>query len=75
MSSPVTDELPPLPVDLRLTPEQVALMKKIRWQWCINYNRIRGAPWNPATDTHLARCEEVIAIIDRALDANVARTH
>lgn len=70
----VTEEVAPLPVDVRLSEEDIARAKRIRWQWMLVYNRVKNAPWNAATDTHLARCDEVIAIIDGMLAANV-RVH
>lgn len=66
----LTEEIPPLPFDARLDEETVKRARRIRWQWYLLYNRVRSAPWTHATDTHLARCEEVIAIIDRLLESN-----
>jgi hypothetical protein len=48
----------------------VARAKEIRWQWTLLYNRLKAAPWNEATDAHLARCTEVIDLIDSILAAN-----
>ncbi len=67
----LVEEIAPHPVDLRLSEADIARAKRIRWQWTLTYNRIKNAPWNSATDTHLARCDEVIAIIDSMLAANV----
>ena len=67
----VTEELSPVPFDTRLDEETIKRAKRIRWQWYLLYNRIRNAPWNAATDAHLARCDEVIAIIDGMLASNV----
>jgi hypothetical protein len=66
----LTNEIPPLPFDVRLDEETIKRAKAIRWQWYLLYNRVRSQPWNPATDTHLARCDEVIAIIDAILAAH-----
>ena len=63
----ITNEVPP---SLALTEEQLKTARRIRWQWTLLHNRLRSQPWNSATDTHLARCDEVIAIIDRLLAAN-----
>ena len=70
----ITEEIVPQPADLRLSEEDIARAKRIRWQWMLTYNRVKNAPWNAATDAHLARCDEVIAIIDGMLAANV-RVH
>jgi len=53
-----------------LDAETIARAKEIRWQWTLLYNRLRAAPWNEATDSHVARCKEVIDLIDAILAAN-----
>lgn len=65
----VTNEIPPVALDVPLSAEHIAQAKRIRWQWTLLHNRLRSEPWNSATDTHLARCDEVIAIIDGLLAA------
>lgn len=70
----VTNEIPPVAFDVRLDEETVRRAGLIRWQWTLLYNRVRSMPRTHATEAHMARCEEGIAIIDALLAANVT-TH
>lgn len=70
----ITNEIPPSALNQPLSVAHVAQAKLIRWQWTLLHNRLRSQPWNSATDAHLARCDEVIAIID-ALLASQPTTH
>jgi len=53
---------PPLPLTA------LAEAKHVRWQWTLFYNRVRSAPWTPATPDQIVLCRQVIAIIDALLD-------
>jgi hypothetical protein len=70
----ITNEIPPLPFGTRLDEATIKQAKAIRWQWYLLYNRVRSQPWTAASEAHLARCDEAIAIIDALLAANVT-TH
>lgn len=67
----VIDEVPPSAFDVRLDEETIQRAGRIRWQWTLLYNRVKSMPRTHATEAHMARCEEVIAIIDALLAANV----
>jgi hypothetical protein len=70
----VRDEIPPVRLEQPLSPADLERAKRIRWQWVLTYNQFRSMPMGVDRDVGLARCEEVVAIID-ALIAAQPTTH
>ena len=67
----VHDDYPAVMLEQPLTEEQKRKLGQLKWRWTIALNRAKSAPRTHFAELNKQQCEEVLALLDRILNASV----